>query len=283
MSETADQGDRIVFTPPASIKASPDIAIKSSDGDILHAHKAYLAMASSVFDHMFSLDGTSIAPSSEELPIIELSECTEILKALLSFIYPETSARLDSFKTFRQTLLAADKYELHGAVTSLHGYLTWPPFLKSNPLGVYAISSALKLDVERDNALKTLVTLEEKQLLTEDMDGIPAASIVEVLEARRVKRDVAMEAINRETWRLPRCEKCKAQPWWVSAWAHAVQRELREKPIIGRSFSYSSLEITRIEGPYCPCNDKHTWSPLHFQAFRDSIMDIWGDYDKHAC
>jgi len=275
----------VVFTPPASIKAAPDIAIKSSDGELLLAHKARLAAASNVLEGMFSLMEHSGPEVEQERPVVELSEPSDVtLKILLSYIYPATELHPGTFKAFRATLLAAYKYEIQCVIKVLRGYFTWPPFLKSNPLGIYPMSRGLQSSVEMQNALEILYRLEEDQILSEDMDGIPASVLAEVLQGRRSRSGrVVMEMEKmifrspyhspaHQNYRRPSCKVCKELPLWLCRWVDQIKLELLpEKPVIPSTLSFGALETTRLKAPTCPCGKEQLWDPTWFQAFKEHV------------
>ncbi|KZP01748.1 hypothetical protein CALVIDRAFT_594438 [Calocera viscosa TUFC12733] len=238
MSERS--GDRVVFTPPASIKATADIIIKSSDGQRLLAHKSYLASASSVFEDMVSLDEHMAHGIEDALPIVELSESGNVLKTLLSFIYPGPRTRPASWEVFACSFNAASKYNIQCVIDSLRGYLTWSDFLSSHPVAIYSISQARQFHDETRIAMNNLYTVDLDVLLSEDMSGVPAQVLATILKARQARADSIMSRVrggSASDYGQPYCFGRLGTPAWVNMWAELVQVQLAKKPEVQSSIS----------------------------------------------
>jgi speckle-type POZ protein len=83
-----------------------DFSIKSSDGEVLKAHKFILAARSPVFFTMLTSEMKEARES-----IVTVPDCNaEVLKALLSFIYSGNVKNID--ETARELIYAAEKYQL---------------------------------------------------------------------------------------------------------------------------------------------------------------------------
>jgi len=74
----------------------PNLIIRSSDVGDFRVHKPVLAMASSVFKDLFSLPQPSDSESDDDLPVVKLSENSELLHSLISIIYPVPTVIPDS-------------------------------------------------------------------------------------------------------------------------------------------------------------------------------------------
>jgi len=77
-------------TSPSELFDVPDanLIIRSSDVVDFRVHKPVLAMTSSVFKDLFSLPQPSDSESDDGLPVVKLSEDSELLHSLFSIIYP---------------------------------------------------------------------------------------------------------------------------------------------------------------------------------------------------
>jgi hypothetical protein len=75
---------------PLELFDVPDanIIIRSPDFVDFRVHKPVLAMASSVFNDLFSLPQPSDSESDDDFPVVKLPEDSELLGSLLSVIYP---------------------------------------------------------------------------------------------------------------------------------------------------------------------------------------------------
>jgi hypothetical protein len=76
-------------SPPDTFDV-PDanLIIRSSNLVDFRVHKSVLAMASPVFKDAFSLSQPSDGESVDGLPVVRLSEDSELLSALVSMLYP---------------------------------------------------------------------------------------------------------------------------------------------------------------------------------------------------
>ncbi|KAI0269677.1 hypothetical protein BGY98DRAFT_1068191, partial [Russula aff. rugulosa BPL654] len=77
-------------TSPPDTFDVPDanLIIRSSDLVNFRVHKPVLAMASPVFTDLFSLPQPSDDESVDGLPVVQLSEDSDLLKTLVSMLYP---------------------------------------------------------------------------------------------------------------------------------------------------------------------------------------------------
>jgi len=272
MSERTEQP--VVFTPPASVKSAPDIVLQSSDGALCLAHKTYLAAASPVFEGMFSLGENPRNARGEDPPVVPLSESADVLVTLLSIIYPVRRTRPTSFKILEGAIFAAEKYELVFAIDALRPYLTWPPFLKSSPLAIYALSCGLDFDLEKRLAMEQLYELDQKQLLSQDVERVPSRVLMDILNARRTRADVIIEIVvsilKVGSFKIPRCTASQSMPEWMDLWKDLVQLQVRDRPIIGSSFSADSLNLAKRRAGVCSgCGTANcsTWDSDGFGEF----------------
>jgi hypothetical protein len=65
-----------------------NLIIRSSDNVDFRAHKPVLAMASPVFRDLLSLPQPPGGESVDGLPVVQLSEGSELLNSLVSMLYP---------------------------------------------------------------------------------------------------------------------------------------------------------------------------------------------------
>jgi hypothetical protein len=76
-------------SPPVTFDASDtNLIIRSSDCVDFRVHKSALAMASPFFKDLLSLPQPSDSESVDGLPVIQLSEGSELLNSLVSILYP---------------------------------------------------------------------------------------------------------------------------------------------------------------------------------------------------
>ena len=75
-----------------------NIIIRSSDLVDFRVHKSVLAMASPFFRDLLSLPQPFDSESVDGLPVIELSEDSELLNSLISLFYPVCTVIPSSYK-----------------------------------------------------------------------------------------------------------------------------------------------------------------------------------------
>jgi hypothetical protein len=89
VQEREDSPVQVNLTPPDTFDV-PDanLIIQSSDLVNFRVHKPVLAMASPVFKDLFSLPQPSDGESVDDLPMVQLSEDSDLLNTLVSMLYP---------------------------------------------------------------------------------------------------------------------------------------------------------------------------------------------------
>jgi hypothetical protein len=72
--------------------------IRSSDNVNFRVHKSVLALASPVFEVLVSLPQPSDCEIIDGLPVVRLSESSELLNSLISMLYPVRMAMPNSYE-----------------------------------------------------------------------------------------------------------------------------------------------------------------------------------------
>jgi hypothetical protein len=75
-----------------------DLIIRSSDLVDFRVHKMILAMASPFFKDLLSLPQPSGSESVDGLPVVQFTECSELLNTLVSMLYPVPTVIPDSYE-----------------------------------------------------------------------------------------------------------------------------------------------------------------------------------------
>lgn len=98
-----------------------EITLRSADGVLFKAHAVLLKLASDVFAGMVTI------PQSQEntTDVVQLTEESDIICALLDFIYPRRAPpKLHSFSFVSRLSEAADKYDISDASRYIRERLT---------------------------------------------------------------------------------------------------------------------------------------------------------------
>jgi hypothetical protein len=94
--------------------AKADIIIQSCDSINFRVHKLVLSMSSPFFGDMFSLPQPSESDQEhvDGLPVVRLSEDADVLKCLLTMLYPIPSVIPNSYNKTLMVLSASQKYDM---------------------------------------------------------------------------------------------------------------------------------------------------------------------------
>ena len=83
---------------PETYVSDANIIIRSSDLVHFRVHKSALALVSPFFDDLLSLPQPSDSESVDGLPVVQLSEGSELLNCLVSMLYPVRTVIPDSYE-----------------------------------------------------------------------------------------------------------------------------------------------------------------------------------------
>ncbi|KAH9174350.1 hypothetical protein EDB89DRAFT_1952399 [Lactarius sanguifluus] len=139
-----------------------DIIVRSSDHVDFRIHKLILATSSPVFKDMFSLSQPSNNEAVDELPIIQLSEDAELVRALIMALYPIPFEIPASYDRILALLAAAQKYEMGTVLSSIRAEVSHRKLSILNGAQVfraYAIASSKRLIPEMNMAARLSLDL----------------------------------------------------------------------------------------------------------------------------
>jgi hypothetical protein len=96
-----------------------DVVLQSSDSANFRVHKAVLASSSQFFREMFSLPQPSNDETIDGLPFVRLSEDAELVRALITVMYPIPTEIPTSYDRVLALLAAAQKYDMSAVQSSI--------------------------------------------------------------------------------------------------------------------------------------------------------------------
>ncbi|KAH8985646.1 hypothetical protein EDB86DRAFT_2833061 [Lactarius hatsudake] len=102
-------------SPPECLHTSgADIILRSSDLVDFRVHKSTLSISSPFFSDMFSLPQPPLGLDEvvDNLPVVQLSECAEVLLGLITILYPIPTVIPDSYDKALDLLAASQKYDM---------------------------------------------------------------------------------------------------------------------------------------------------------------------------
>ncbi|TBU44068.1 hypothetical protein BD309DRAFT_990543 [Dichomitus squalens] len=136
---------------------SADIIICSSDNVTFRLHTVILSLASDFFKDMFSLPQPGVPSTSEpgELPVLNVSESSDVLERLFRLCYPVDHPTLGTIHEVRSTLEAALKYQMAVAIKIAKRRLR--SLASADPLSVYAVACCFDLEAEAAAAAKEVL------------------------------------------------------------------------------------------------------------------------------
>jgi len=141
--------DSEAHSPPKySDMPDADIILESSDLIHFRVHKSVLVTSSPFFRDMFSLPQPTTGESHDGLPLVHLSEDTDVLNSLVSMLYPVTPDIPDSNDSILALLAATQKYDMVSVQSSIRAEVSRRKLL--SPTGVeafrvYAIACGKRL------------------------------------------------------------------------------------------------------------------------------------------
>ena len=120
---------------------SADVTLQSSDLVHFRVHKSALIASSPFFADMFSLPQPPNDAALDELSVVHLSEDSEVLNSLISFLYPVHPEIPDSSDNILALLAAATKYDMDAVQLSIRAEVNRRGSLSSTgAFRVYAVA-----------------------------------------------------------------------------------------------------------------------------------------------
>ena len=120
--------------------ADADLTLRTPDGVTFQVYSRILAVASPIFHDMFKIPQPD-ADKNTSMPVVDISESSEVMDALLRFIYPIEDPPMKTLSMLSDVLAAADKYNMVSATQSLGRPLVFSPiFVDKDPVTVYGIA-----------------------------------------------------------------------------------------------------------------------------------------------
>jgi hypothetical protein len=140
-----------------------DIIVRTSDLASFLVHKSVLASSSSVFRDMFSLPNPPNSGMVNGLPVVDISEDAELVRSLITVLYPIPSEIPASYDRILALLAAAQKYEMDAVQSSIRAVVTCGPSQTVEAFRSYAIASSSGLTPEMDMVAR--ITLDQPMTL----------------------------------------------------------------------------------------------------------------------
>lgn len=204
--------------PPFS-KPDADVILRSSNGVEFRVHRAILSKASPVFESMFTLPQPSVASSNPstyraqpttpvELPVVDMSDSSEVLERLLRLCYPPTPDDPDpappSLREIARLIQTARKYDMQQVLERAAAMLTSGGALDDpfNALRVFVVASDVDVP-QAEEAARATLRAPLGNTLPYELDGISPASLYRLMEYRLRVHAAAVDYLtNTVRWTL---------------------------------------------------------------------------------
>ncbi|KAF8491478.1 hypothetical protein F5888DRAFT_1052804 [Russula emetica] len=134
-----------------------NLVIRSSDFVNFKVHKLVLAVASPFFKDLLSLPQPPDSESADGLPVVQLSEDSELLSTLVSMLYPLRPVIPNSYDKVLYLLAACQKYEMASVQLTIRGKVNcgeFPGPKGTDAFAAYAIASSKELIPEMEKAAR---------------------------------------------------------------------------------------------------------------------------------
>jgi hypothetical protein len=186
--------DRPAVVPPLSEAldiSGADLVIRSSDFVQFRVHKSILVSASQFFKDMFSLP----QPSDETvngLPILHMSEDAELVRALITMLYPIPSEIPVAYDKAISLLAASQKYDMPAVQSSIRAEISYRKLTAQSgdqAFRAYAIASRNRLSPETSTiahlTLDYPMTLETLGTELQELEGWALGDLATFRKCRR--------------------------------------------------------------------------------------------------
>jgi hypothetical protein len=176
-----------------------DLIIQSSDLFKFRVHKSILASSSPFFKDMFSLP----QPSSElenELPVLHMSEDAELIRALLTILYPIPSEIPASYDRVLSLLAASCKYDMPTLQSSIRSEVNYRKVTAKTGMQAfraYAIASRHGLSPETNIvAHLTLDYPMTMKSIGSELRQFEGWALLDLSTFRKCRRDDLLSCLN---------------------------------------------------------------------------------------
>ena len=170
-----------------------DVVVRSSDRANFPVHKAILASSSPVFRDMFSLPQSPNNGTVDGLPVVDIPGDAEVVRSLITILYPIPSKIPASYERILALLAAAQKFDMGVVQSSIRDKVArrQPPVLDgTQAFRAYTIASSRKLIPEMNMAASlTLDYPMTFEHLGDDLRLFTGCALHELVNFRKSCRD----------------------------------------------------------------------------------------------
>ena len=237
-SEDSQVQVNLTISPSEPLDISlPDANIVIRSSDLIHfrVHKSILAIVSPFFKDLLSLPQPSDSEFVDGLPVVQLSEDTELLNSLVSILYPVRVVIPDSYEKVLNLLAACQKYDMVQIQSFIRAEVNrgnFPAPVGTEAFRAYAIAGGKGLIPEMEKAARLTLDLPMTfETLGETLRLFDGCALRDLTRFRRRCRDNLvmslksfLEIQNRgssNSGYSGGCSSCRSSRWEPN-WLHQV-------------------------------------------------------------
>ena len=181
------------MTPYKFDAPNADAILRSSDGKELRVHRLILNLSSLVFQTMFAMP-QSTGPPSQILPVIDLSDPSDVLEPFIQYLYPLPQPKITDTSMWAALYAIADKYNVEYLMEWLRAELI-PLFLDASPLQVYALASRWGFNEEAKIASKRTLKMDISKGFPQEVAELMGGVACQRLYRLHINRRTAARAL----------------------------------------------------------------------------------------
>ena len=201
-TETSSQSPPAVSLrlPECLDSSEADIIVRASDSTSFPVHKSVLASSSWVFRDMFTLPWPPNNEMTDGLPVVDISEDAELVRSLITMLYPIPSEMPASYDRVLTLLAAAYNYDMDAVQSSIRAEVEAhgpsPTVDGAQAFRAYAIASSSGLTPEMEMAAR--LTLDQPMTfehLRDELQWFEGWALRELARFRKACRDNLVSCI----------------------------------------------------------------------------------------
>jgi hypothetical protein len=166
-----------------------DVILRSSDLISFRVHKSTLAISSPFFNDMFSLPQPLDGEIVDVLPVVHVSEDSELLHSLLTVLYPIPSVIPKSYEKILALLCVAEKYDMSTALSTFRSEIGRHLPTTEASFHAYAVASSKQLPEMEAAARLTLDHPMSFEVLGDALPFFDGSALHDLVRFRKRCRD----------------------------------------------------------------------------------------------
>ena len=237
-------------------------------------HKVILSIASTFFHDMFSLPQP--ATRDVALPVIPITESADVFEVFLRLIYPVEPPTITSLQLADDLFQLAEKYMADSVHAKLRQILISSPFLKDDPIWVYALAYRANLDTEAELAIPLTFKIDPiRDIPQAHLRMMTVETYNRLLIAHSTRRAALISAASRARAPSYYPSGCSCGGWFYTRLDSNINLAIWEQPFLDRQRLNSCLPGSTSMESECGTGSCRV-SELAISKYLTSILDEIG-------